>query len=44
MASETKLDESFSESQFLIKSFHLSFISGCNRNDVGVMLYQVRSM
>ena len=39
MVAETKLYDSFSEGQFLIKSFHLPFRFDRNRNGGGIMLY-----
>ena len=39
MVSETKLDDSFPEGQFLIKGFHLSFTFDRNRNVGGIVLY-----
>ena len=38
MVSETKLDESFREGQFLITGFHSPFRSDRNRNGGGIML------
>ena len=39
MVSETKLDDSFPEGQFLIKGFHLPFTFDRNRNGGGIVLY-----
>ena len=41
MVSETKLDDSFPEAQFLIEGFHspFRFIFDCNINGGGIMLY-----
>ena len=39
MVSETKLDDSFAEFQFLIKDFHLPFRFDHNRYFGGIMLY-----
>ena len=39
MVSERKLDDSFPEGQFLIKSFHSPFRFDKNRNSGGFMLY-----
>ena len=39
MVSETKLDDSFPEGQFLIKGFHSPFIFDRNRNGGGIILY-----
>ena len=39
MVSETKLDDSFAEGQFLIEGFHSSFRFDRNRNGGGIMLY-----
>ena len=39
MVSETKLDYSSPESQFLIENFHSPFRFYRNRNDGGIMLY-----
>ena len=39
MVSETKLDDSFAEFQFLMKDFHLPFRFDHNRYFGGIMLY-----
>ena len=39
MVSETKLDYSSPEGQFLIENFHSPFRFYRNRNDGGIMLY-----
>ena len=39
MVSETKLDDSFPEGQFLIKGFDLLFTFDRNRNGGGIVLY-----
>ena len=39
MVSETKLDDSFPEGQFLIEGFHSPFRFDRNRNCGGIMLY-----
>ena len=39
MVSQTKLDDSFSEGQFLIEGFHSPFRFGRNKNGGGIMLY-----
>ena len=39
MVSETKLDDSFPEAQFLIEGFHSPFRFDCNANGGGIMLY-----
>ena len=39
MVSETKLDDSFPEDQFLIEGFHSPFRFERNRNGGGIMLY-----
>ena len=39
MLSETKLDDSFPEAQFLIEGFHSPFRFDCNINGGGIILY-----
>ena len=39
MVSETKLDDSFPEDQFLTEGFHSPFRFDRNRNGGGIMLY-----
>ena len=39
MVSETKLDDSFPEGQFLIDGFHSPFRFDCNKHGGGIMLY-----
>ena len=39
MVSETKLDDSFPEGQFLIECFHSPFRFDRNKNSGGIMLY-----
>ena len=39
MVSETKPDDSFPESQFLIDGFHSSFRFDCNKNGGGIIFY-----
>ena len=39
MVSQTKLDDSFSEGQFLIEGFHSPFRFRHNKNGGGIMLY-----
>ena len=39
MVSQTKLDDSFSEGQFLIEGFHSPFRFRHNKNGRGIMLY-----
>ena len=39
MVSETKLDDSFPEGQFLMEGFHSPFRFDCNRNGGGIMLH-----
>ena len=39
MVSETKLDDSFPEGQFLIEGFHSPFRFDRNRNGGGILLY-----
>ena len=44
MVSETKLDDSFPEAQFLIEGFHSPFRFDQNSNGGGIMLYVQEDM
>ena len=44
MVSETKLDDSLPEAQFLIEGFHSPFRFGRNSNGGGIMLYVGKDM